>query len=276
MKSANLIGGQNISANEYDVRVHGQEIFCECGARVICVTPNNDEREPFFKTTGNGDSRHREGCSEIRNLYINNIEQAIRYVDTVEPVLDKELVMISFELGKKKALAGTGVGTIESDRQFKPNYINKPGHTEKKTHESIKTLKKVADLIKKNKPEELSKIAFKRYGTTIRFFDLVIDQNVAYEKTKKVDQSNQEYIIYGKVNSIVKTDKVMFINLDEQEGAKAFALVVFANKFEQFAFVNRKMEGMFVLAFGNVTPKRGYDGTQMILNDSKYLYELPE
>lgn len=277
MKSAKLRNGRGFLATEYDVRVHGEDIYCDCGAKVIHVTPNNDERDPFFKTTGRGDSRHKEGCREIRNLYINHIKEGFRYVDTIKSLPDDELIVISLELGKKKAIAGTGLGTDESDPKFKPNYINKPGHTEKKAPESIKTLKKVADLIRRNEPEQLSKIVFKRCGKKIHFYDFVIDQNVAYKKANQVDEYNQDYIIYGKVRSIVKIeDKVMFINFDEQEGAKPFALVIFANKFDRFKFVNKKIESKFVLAFGNVRLKKGNEGAQMILNDHKYLYELPE
>lgn len=131
-------------------------------------------------------------------------------------------------------------------------------------------------MIKRNEPEQLSKIVFKRYGKKIRFYDFVIDQNVAYEKATQVGEYDQEYIIYGKVRSIVKIeDKVVFINFDEQEGGKPFALVIFSNRFDQFKFVDKKIEGKFVLAFGNLRLKKGSEGTQMILNDPKFLYELP-
>jgi hypothetical protein len=96
---------QNIAAINYDVRIHGENIFCCCGAKVICVTPNNDGREPFFKTTGREDSRHRSGCGEVRHLYINYIEKATKYIDTVGAVSDKELIAIPFNLGHEKRLA---------------------------------------------------------------------------------------------------------------------------------------------------------------------------
>jgi hypothetical protein len=158
-----------------------------------------------------------------------------------------------------------------------PNYINKPNRIESKLHHSIRTLKKIVSLIKKNEAEELSKLAFKINGQIIRFFELVINQNTAYEKARLNEGNNQEYIVYGKIQSIKKTDKVMFINLDEQDGAKPFAIVIFANKFGQFAFVDQGLEGKCLLTFGNVTLKKnGYDGAQMILNDKNYLELLPD
>lgn len=270
MRNAYLKNGEKLPAKDYNLRVHGSAVYCKCGARVICVTPNNDDRESFYKTTGSKDSKHDNNCSEIRRLRINMVEKGVKFSAAIKAVQEEQQRTISLNLSS--ATKQPGNINIDEVEYEKPNYVNRPRKIENRLHGSIKSLSTIATLLTKNSAEELLTIVFKINGKKIPLSKLVIEQNAANEIAKA--GLDEEFIVYGIVDNVVKREKVMYINFDEQDGAKPFALVVFANNFDKFA-INEKIEGKTVLAYGKITPQYGAtEGTQMILNNKQHIHVL--
>lgn len=139
--------------------------------------------------------------------------------------------------------------------------------------EKITSLATIAKLLQKNTPKQLSKIALDISGKMTLVNQLVIDQNQAYEIAKSSNFYLPWFIIYGKVRSVVKLNKVMFINFDEQDGLKPFTAYIFSGHYKFFTYTKEQLEGKHVLLQGNIKFNERYNKTelQVILNKQLYL-----
>lgn len=82
MLSAKLHNGQIISSIDYDVNIHGNRIFCidkKCGAPLSFVQ-GNESRIAHFKTSGKGDSLHKNDCGFYQPLdLVESIKKVREY-----------------------------------------------------------------------------------------------------------------------------------------------------------------------------------------------------
>lgn len=80
--------------------------------------------------------------------------------------------------------------------------------------------------------ENLSKTLLDLNGQMIPINQFVIDQNKAFGIAKSGNLYIPYFVVYGKIGSVRKLDKVMFINFDQQDGLKPFVAYIFSGHYK--------------------------------------------
>ncbi|MQL53631.1 hypothetical protein GFC01_15440 [Desulfofundulus thermobenzoicus] len=276
MQNALLPNGKIINAKEYDQLIHGEKLFCvSCKKPVIYVGSDQGNREPFFKTTGRGESIHKEDCKERRTLIIFDSLKTINKYTTDMSKMDSEdkyLIKLDFAPDNKEQIPHGSIDEIdESHPKKKFTYAYKYSKKRSTLPKRITSLSQIARLLK-NKPEDLSRITFTQQGELFSFTDIVIDQDKATEIALGNKYTNIDFIIYGVVRSVIKTEKVMFVNLDTQDGLKPFDIFVFAGDFKWFTLTKEQLEGKPILARGKIKFNERYNKAEMRVRFNKQIY----
>lgn len=251
MQNARLPDGSIINPKEYIPGIHDGNLRCPyCGAKVIFVSTNTT-REPFFKTTGKStESKHLDNCPQKRNVEVfNSIKQIRNYhPDPTRPSTGQHVLHL--ELGDlyHERKANTSIPEIGWDHPKKQlDYANQYPDKKHELPDRARTLKALARYIK-NSEAVLASTIVKFNGAFYPISEIVIDQNMAHDIA--LTGNELERFIYGTVFSVVRLEKVMYINFDQQDGALPFTIVVFQKSFKKFTYTKEKLEGKNVLVRG--------------------------
>lgn len=256
MKNALLPNGKIVNAKEYDPMIHGDKIYC-CGCRkpVSHSSAKNSNIEPYFKTTGKGESKHAPDCSEKREVkQIKTIKKLNKYTINISKINQNDLHVIKVHLGNTNidCIPHGEINEVSRNNPKKTfNYYL--GYSGSKNHSlgKITSLSTIAKLLRVNSIEDLNKTVLDINGKILPVNQFIIDQNRAFEIAKSGNFYIPHFVVYGKVGSVKKLDKVMFINFDVQDGARPFAAYIFSGHYKYFTYTKEQLEGNYVLIQGS-------------------------
>lgn len=152
-------------------------------------------------------------------------------------------------------------------------YVNRYSGTKNALFRKITSLSGIAKLLK-NEPQDLARITFTQQGKIFSFTEIIIDQNRATKIALENTYTNVDFIVYGAVRSVIKTEKVMFINFDTQNGLKPFDIFVFAGDFDRFTLSKEQLEGKPLLAQGKIKFNERYSKAEMQVRSNKQIHVL--
>lgn len=277
MQNALLPNGQVVNAKEYDDQIHGKLIYCPgCKVPLIWVNPQNDDRSPYFRTTGHGESEHKRFCPHNRDVKIlDTMKKVNRYTTRLINIPETERVVIKLNLNTNINEIPQGKVNEIPDSHPKKSYKYSLSYKrkQKKPIRSISSLSAIARLIMDNTEEELNKVFLDYNGKQLPLSDLVVDQTRANELAFNEGKTTSHYIVYGRILKVIKTEKVMFLNFDRENGTlKPFAAFVFAQDYNWFAYTKNELENNVVLVWGQIQLNRKYNKAEVQIRSNKDLY----
>ncbi|MBM7854929.1 hypothetical protein JOC37_001309 [Desulfohalotomaculum tongense] len=277
MQNARLPNGQIINAYEYDRLIHGDKIYCcYCKAEVIYVGIGNRNNVPFFRTTGRNKSVHEDYCPEKRQIkQIKTLKALNKYtVDINKANLnDFHVIKVDFSNNDIARIPHGEISEISKNNSKKRlNYTLSYSNRKNCLVRRITSLATIAKILQQNTPEQLRKIALDIGGKMVPINQLVIEQNKAYEISKTGNFYLPWFIVYGKVRSVVKLNKIMFINFDEQDGLKPFAAYIFSGYYKYFTYTKEQLEGKHILVQGNIKFNEKYNKAEIQVMCNNQLY----
>lgn len=271
MLSAKLHNGQIISSIEYEENSHGSRLFCidkKCGVPLIFVSAT-EEIKPHFKTTGKGDSKHTGECGFFRQLdLVETISKISEYhADVQQNGMNEILIRLSMNGIDPDRESST----VEREKEKKNTDILKVKN-ETLTPQSISSVKGVIKLVTENEPDILSSILINiGGGNKVSLNELILSQNEAHKKLWGDGLHKIGYFVYGKVEKVVKREKVLYINFEET--TLPFTIVIFQTHWKHFKYSEEQLIGKDVLVYGHLR-KNDYQEkelTEMIIKSDRYL-----
>ncbi|MFS1519508.1 hypothetical protein V1503_24075 [Bacillus sp. SCS-151] len=273
MNAAYLHNGQLISADQYEPESHGQRLYCidkKCKAPVVFVSKG--KANAHFKTTGRGESKHISECGFYEPLdLIDSIKKVGEYQ---EDILDK---------GMKETVVRLSMNRIDPD--YEPNSIErekKNSREEKEvkvkgdneTPKNISSVKSVVKLLTSYEPDILASILINvGGGMKIPLSSVVINQERAHNMLWS-DETIPKlgYFVYGKIQKIVKREKVMYINFYPVNDVN-FTIVVFERYWKEFSYKESQLKDKDVLIYGHLRKNdfQQKQETEMLIKSKKYL-----
>lgn len=271
MLSAKLHNGQIISSIEYEENSHGSRLFCidkKCGVPLIFVSAT-EETKPHFKTTGKGDSKHTGECGFFRQLdLVETISKISEYhADVQQNGMNEILIRLSMNGIDPDRESST----VEREKEKKnPDILKVKNET--LTPQSISSVKGVIKLVTENEPDILSSILINiGRGNKVSLNELILSQNEAHKKLWGDGLHKIGYFVYGKVEKVVKREKVLYINFEET--TLPFTIVIFQTHWKHFKYSEEQLIGKDVLVYGHLR-KNDYQEkelTEMIIKSDRYL-----
>lgn len=278
MHSALLADGKVITAKAYDESLHGVRITCidkSCGVPVIFI-PESKEKEiaPHFRTSGRGDSIHKSSCGFARKL---TFQESVAKVTEYQASLREQ--------GVREFVVRLNLNSIDPDYEAKE--VNRePGEPKEKeeleskalketkpTPSSIGSLKSVKKLFTTVEPDLLASIIVSVGATKIPISELIRSNKDAHIALWQNKTLNLPYFIHGRIDKIIRLEKVWFINFEAKD-ASFFSLVVFEKYFKHFTLKDEELIGKDVLAYGYLKKNefnKDRPATEMTVKSNKYL-----
>lgn len=277
MHSACLPDGKVVTARSYDPTIHGSRIACIdslCHAPVFFI-PGTADVSPHFKTSGKGESIHKESCGFSRKLsFEETVAKVSQYQSTLQSQGVREFVV---RLNLNAIDPDYEARTVErnpSDKEKSSDELESPAlKEESETPKTISSLRAVKKLFTTVEPDLLASIIVSVKGTKIPISALIQSCSNAHAALWKDTTLDMPYFIHGKIEKVIRRDKVWFINYESMpEGF--FSLVVFDRYFTHFTLKDHELVGRTVLAYGYLkkntfTPNR--QSTEMIVKANKYI-----
>ncbi len=281
MHSALLVNGKVITAKAYDANLHGTRLNCidKCCQVPVIYIPESKDKEivAHFRTSGRGDSIHKTGCGFAKKL---SFEETLSKVSEYQVSLREQ--------GVREFVVRLNLNSIDPDYEAKE--VNRePAEKKEKeelddkalkesapTPKSIGSLNAVKKLFTTVEPDLLASIIISVKGTKIPISELIRsnqDAHIALWQNKTLDLP---YFIHGKIEKMVRRDKVWYINF-ESTGSCFFSLVVFEKHFKHFTFKDTELVGKNVLAYGYLKKNeynKGKPSTEMVVKSNKYIQFL--
>lgn len=282
MHSALLSDGKVITAKVYDEKLHGVRIYCmdkSCGVPLIYI-PESDGVTAHFKSSGRGDSIHKENCGFAKKLTfqqtvakVSEYQASLREQGIREFVVRLNLNSIDPDYEAKEIYREPS----EKDDKDKPELDEKVLKESKPTPSSIGSLKAVKKLFTTVEPDLLASILVSVKGTKIPISELIRsnhDAHLALWDNKTI--INSPYFIHGQIDKVIRREKVWYIKFFAQE-TSFFSLVIFEKHFEHFTLKDEDLIGKHVLAYGYLKKNefnKDKPATEMIIKSNKYLEML--
>ncbi|MFE7064510.1 hypothetical protein ACFVAD_20455 [Sutcliffiella sp. NPDC057660] len=253
MQSAILPGGQVITVNEYNPEIHGDSIYCldkSCSAPVIFVK-GTDSVVSHFKTTGKSEeNKHSSTCGFYKPLsFFESVAKVEEYQqDLLDNGIKKHIVKINFN----KLDPDYEPKTVEREEKEKksvdPTEIKIKQENE--TPKSIGSLKAVVNLLTSYDPGILSSIVVQVKGAKIPISRLILHFEKAYEQHWNDELLETPYFIFGKVERVIRREKVYFIVFESKDKRSQFSLVVFDKYFKHFTLRDDQLVGKEIISYG--------------------------
>ncbi|WP_027365836.1 hypothetical protein [Desulfotruncus alcoholivorax] len=257
--------------------IHGDKIYC-CGCQkpVSHSNAKNSNIEPYFKTTGRGKSKHKIDCPEKREIkQIKTIKSLTRYTTNLNKINPDDFHVIKVALSKTNIdhVPHGEINEVSKDNSKKRlDYILRYSGNQKRLPVQISSLATIAKLLSKNSLKNLTKTFFDINGNTWLINQFIIDQNQAFEIAYSGNFYIPYFVVYGKVGSVKKLDKVMYINFDQQDGLKPFTAYVLSSYYEYFTYTKEQLEGNYVLIQGPLKFNARYNQAEIQIKWNKQLY----
>lgn len=274
MHSAKLLDGSIVAAKSYIPGIHGRSLFC---LDPICKAPvhfvQESEKVAFFKTSGKGDSVHKEGCAFASRL---SFEKAVSKVS----IFQQDLLVqgsdeVVIRLNANKLDPDYVPRKIERDGQeteIDPNKIKiKKEKTE--TPQTLSSLSSLKKLFTTVEPDLLASIVVSVQGYKLPISQLISDYHSIHDRFWKDNTLNVPYFIHGTIHKIVRLNKVWYLNMHDGEDFY-FTLVVFEKYFKHFTYTDDDLLERPILVMGKLrknTFHKDRPATEMVIKSDKYI-----
>ncbi|MCM3619807.1 hypothetical protein M3936_19740 [Sutcliffiella horikoshii] len=252
MQSAVLSNGKIVTADEFNSEIHGNSLYCydkSCKAPVIFVK-GSDHMAPHFKTTGKSEeNKHHINCGFYRPLsFLESINKVKEYQEgMLKGGIKQNIVKINFN----KLDPDYEPKTVEREEKEKkpidPTEIKIKQENE--STKSIGSLKAIVNLLTSYDPGILSSIVVQVKGTKIPISKLILHSDKAYPLHWSNELLETPYFVYGKVERVIRREKVYFIAFESYNNSK-FSLVVFDKYFKHFSLRDEQLVGKEVISYG--------------------------
>ncbi|UXJ71368.1 hypothetical protein [Lysinibacillus fusiformis] len=272
MNAARLQDGTIIVAKDYSPETHGLEIYCmdiACRAPVHFV--QEGKKVSFFKTSGKGESVHKELCAFAGKM---TFERSLFKVTQFQQELKSQVDPIMVRLNTNKL-----------DPDYVPRSVEREGNNKEvdarelkisndspKPPQTVSSLKSLKKLFQTADPDLLASIFISYNGHKLPITDLISDQYLAAKKLWQGTSLNVNYFIHGEVTSIVRLDKVWYFNMGDDRFP--FTLVVFEKYFEHFTYTDEDLLNRTILVMGRLK-KNDFNKdkfvTEMVIKADAYI-----
>lgn len=283
MHSALLSDKKVITAKAYEEAQHGVILTCmdkSCDVPVFYIK-GTEEIIPHFKTSGKGDSVHKESCGFAKKL---SFQESVAKVSEYQASLREQ--------GIREFIVKLNMNSIDPDFESKAveRDNNKDDEPKEKselddkslkespgTPQSISSLKSVKKLFTTVEPDLLASIIVSvKGGKRIPISELIRHYTIAHEALWDMKTLDVPYFIHGKIQKVIRREKVWYINFSNTESCM-FSLVLFDRHFKHFTKKDEELVGKEVLAFGYLKKNefiKERKGTEMIIKSDKYIEYL--
>lgn len=275
MNAARLQDGAIIAAKDYCPSEHGVAIYC---MDVACQVPvhfvQKSKKAAFFKTTGKGDSVHKDLCAFATKM---TFERSLLKVAQFQREIKSKVETVFMKINIDKL-----------DPDYIPKTINRTGTTStggsssrelivtddsNKKPQAVSTLKNLKKLFQTEEPDYLASIYANYNGYKLPITELISDQYLAAKKLWQGTALNVPYFIYGEITKIVKLEKVWYFNMGESSSSP-FTLVVFEKYFKYFTYTEEELLNRPILVTGRLKKndfKKGEFATEMIIKANSFI-----
>ncbi len=272
MNAARLQDGTIIAAKNYSPASHGLDIYC---MDIACQVPVHFVQEgkkiSFFKTSGKGESVHKELCAFATKM---TFERSLFKVTQFQQELKSHVEPIMVRLNTNKLDPDYVPKSIQ--REEDNNEVNgrelKVKDDSPKPPQTLSSLKSLKKLFQTADPDLLASIFISYNGHKVPITELISDQYIAAKKLWKGTSLNVNYFIHGEITSIVRLDKVWYFNMGED--AYPFTLVVFEKYFKYFTYKDEELLNRTILVMGRLK-KNDFNKekfvTEMIIKADAYI-----
>jgi hypothetical protein len=277
MLTALMPNGKLVAASEYDEKRHSLTLKCidpSCDAPVIFVE-ESERASSHFKTVGKGDdSRHSSKCGFFAPLdVVGSIIKTTEYQAAIDLSEDIPKQVITLNLRK---LDPDEIAKVNDQKDKKEE--KKDEAKVKEDNESpgvINSLKGLVKLLTSYEPDILASIYFNvGGGRKLPLSQVVMSPTRAYE-TLWEDRTIRglQYFVFGKITDVRRLEKVMYIDLENEDGLHPFTVVIFADYFKHFKYKPEDIKNKDVLVFGDLRKNDFNDRkkAEIVIKSSKYM-----
>lgn len=277
MHSALLPSDKVVTASSYDESIHGSQIICmdrSCKVPVFFIKGTH-ELTPHFKTSGKGESIHKEGCGFAKPL---------SFQDSVSKVGEYQASIM--EHGIRQTVIRLNMNEIDPDYE-KQTIERQPRDKDKKKQEldeellkegkdtpaSISSLKTVKKLFTSVGPDVLAGILISVKGKKIPISDLIRSANQAHQALWSGNTQDVPYFIHGKIERVTRREKVWYIGFERTDKGY-FSLIVFDRHFHNFTYKDNELIGEEILAYGYLQKNEYHkdkESSEMVIKSNKYI-----
>lgn len=274
MHSARLMNGSIVAAKNYSLEEHGVSLFC---MDAICNAPVHFVRESskssFFKTSGKGDSVHKEGCAFASKLsFENTVSKVSIFQQELRSSGGDEFVI---RLNTNKIDPDYVPRNIEreaKEKEVDPTQIKVKQETNDppQTLSSLSSLKKLFTTVD---ADLLAGIVVSVQGYKLPISQLISDYRSIHQRLWSGTALNIPYFVHGTIQKIVRLPKVWYFNLHDGQDFY-FTLVVFEKYFNHFTLTDEELMERPVLVMGKLrknTFNQTKPSTEMVIKSNKYI-----
>ena len=277
MHSALLPDGKVVTAVTYDANLHGTRLQCmDKGCRApVSYIPGTHEIVAHFKTSGKGDSVHKEGCGFARKL---SFQETVNKVGEYQADISKQ--------GVREIVVRLNLNSIDPDYESraveredsekvkeKQELDDKALKESKPTPKQIGSLKTVKKLFTTVEPDLLASIYLSIKGNKIPISELIMTHEQAHHALWEERALSVPYFIHGKIDKVIRREKVWYINF-QTPAEYYFSLVLFDRHFQHFTYSDKDLIGKEIMACGLLKKnkyKEEKKSTEMIIKSNKYI-----
>ncbi len=273
MLTARFQNGNIISAFDYNPEIHSRQLYCvdhQCKAPLIFVEESENGRSSHFKTSGKGESRHTNSCGFYQPLdLVESIQKVRQFHDNGIPGGLKEIII---RLSMNRIDPDKQTKTVEREVNNKKEE-NLKVKNDSLTPQSISSVKGAMKLLTEYEPDILSSILINvGSGRKIPLSSLMLNQEQAHTQLWNDELfKDVGYFVYGKVTRLIKREKVMYINFEEQ--SVPFTIVIFLKHWQDFSYTEKQLASKDVLVYGHLRKNQFQDKnlTEIIIKSDSYL-----
>lgn len=243
---------------------------------VACRVPvhfvQKSKKAAFFKTTGKGESVHKDLCAFATKM---TFERSLFKVTQFQKEIQSKVEPIIMKLNIDKL-----------DPDYIPKTINRtglnktPGSSSRvvtdesdKKPQAVTNLKSLKKLFQTEEPDYLATIYANYNGYKLPITEIISDQYLAAKKLWQGTALNVPYFIYGEITKIVRLDKVWYFNMGESSSSP-FTLVVFERNFKHFTYTDEELLNRPILVTGRLKKndyKKDEFVTEMIIKANSFI-----
>lgn len=277
MHSALVGKGNVVAADSYDESIHGIQINCmdkNCKVPVFFIKGTTGIKA-HFKTSGKGDSVHKENCGFAKPLsFQDSVSKVGEYQGKIiEDNTRQIIIRLSMnEIDPDYEKKTVERNSLDKDKQ-KSELDEDVLKVSKETPTSIGSLKSVKKLFTTVSPDILAGIYLSIKGKKIPISNLIRNFEEASEALWNGETDEVPYFIHGKIERVTRREQVWFISFTKTEKGY-FSLVVFDRHFHHFTYKDDELIGKEVLAYGYLKKneyRKDQQSTEMIIKSNRYI-----
>lgn len=276
MHSALIYNGKIITALAYDELHHGPRLYCmdsSCKVPIIYI-PESDDMVAHFRTSGKGESIHKQGCGFAKKLtFQETLEKVGEYQHSLREQGVREFVVRLNLKSIDPDYEAKEINREEKEKKEKPELDNKALKESKQAPAAINSVKAVKKLFTSSEPDLLASIILSVNGKKVPISELILNTCDAHATLWNNTPLELPYFIHGKIEKVIRLPKVWYINF-EVINESYFTLVVFEKHFDKFTYIDEKLIGKEVLSYGYLkknTYNKDRPVTEMVVKSNKYL-----